>query len=921
MSATEKQNSPANFSLYPLFGLAVCFAAGILVGKYVGLVWQIYLIICLIFAVFTLIFIKQKFVILFISVAFISAGAFCFQVKTQTISENRIKKIYDESRIKSDEPVEVEGILRGKPESAVGGFFIELKADKLIYKGAEQNVSGNIRLFASVQSEQIQSEYEQLNLQFGSRLRVACNLQREDKFLNPGAVSIKEILDQKEIDASGAIKSPLLVEKLGEVETFAPTAWLYERRQNLIDDFREKFGVSTAGIMIASLLGNKYYLDKPTAELFREGGTFHVLVISGLHITFIGGLTLLLLRFFTRKRFWQFVIASSFLWAYSIAVGADVPVIRATIMFTILLFSQVIYRNGTLLNSLGFCGLILLIWRPEDLFSQSFQLTFVSVGAIVVFAFPLIENLRAIGEWKPSAETPFPANVPVWLKRFCEMLYWREDAWKIEGKQQIWSVKLFKSPYLKWLEAKGLQSISRYVFEAILVSLIVQIWLLPLTIIYFHRVSIASILLNLWVGIFIALESFAAVFALIFGQFSNALALPLIKLTELLNWILLALPNIFVENNWASFRVPVYSGAMKWIYFVYFAPILILTITLYRWKPFDLISDFKFQISDSESENSLRRFALSPNLILKISLFLTAIFVAIITFHPFSSPKIDGRLHVDFLDVGQGDSALVTFPNGETLLVDGGGKANFNNLYVKREGEEPEVFEPDASTIGESVVSQFLWAKGYSQIDYILATHADADHIQGLVDVAKNFHVRAAFFGRTPEKDEDFTELYKILQKRKIEIVKLKRGDFLTFGEANVEVLFPNSDDSPEPVSDNNHCLVLRLNFGTKKFLLTGDIEKETERELLQTPEFLRADVVKVAHHGSRTSSIAEFIGVTKAEYAIISVGKKSQFGHPHTEVLERWKAANAKILTTGERGTISISTDGKDLIINRFAP
>ncbi len=921
MSATEKQNTTANFSYYPLFGLSVCFAAGILAGKYLEINWKFSLVICLIFAVLAVIFIKQKSAVIVISLAFIAAGAFCFQIKTQAISENRIKKIYDEKRTNSDEPVEIEGVLRGKPESAVGGFFIEIKAEKLIYKDAPQNVTGNVRLFASVSDEQFANEYEKLNLEYGSRIRVACRLQREDKFLNPGAVSIREILDQKEIDATGVIKSPLLVEKIGEAKTFTPAAWLYERRQNLIDDFRAKFGVSTAGIMIASLLGNKYYLDKPTAELFREGGTFHVLVISGLHITFIGGLTLLLVRFFTRKRLWQFVIASSFLWAFSIAVGGDVPVIRATIMFTILLFSQVIYRNGTLVNSLGFCALILLVWRPEDLFSQSFQLTFASVGAIVLFAFPLLENLRKIGEWRPTAESPFPPAVPVWLKKFCEMLYWRETVWEIEGKRQIWSAKIFKSPYLKRLESKGLQGIFRFLLESILVSLIVQIWMLPLTIYYFHRVSIASILLNLWIGIFIALESFAAVFALIFAKFSDILALPLIKLTELLNWILLALPNIFVENNWASFRVPVYSGAMRAIYFVYFVPILILTIALYKWKPFALISDFKFQIPDSEDEKTSRLSVFSTSSLLKIATLLVLIFVVIIVFHPNSSPQIDGRMHVDFLDVGQGDSALITFPNGETLLVDGGGKPNFNNLYVKREGTEPEVFEPDTSTIGESVVSQFLWERGYSEIDYILATHADADHIQGLVDVAKNFHVRAAFFGRTPEKDEDFAELDKILQKRNIEVVTLKRGDFLTFGEANVEVLFPNADESPEPLADNNHCLVLRLNFGTKKFLMTGDIEKETERELLQTPEFVQADVVKVAHHGSRTSSIAEFIDATKAEYAIISVGKKSQFGHPHLEVLDRWKASGAKVLTTGERGTISISTNGKDLIINRFAP
>jgi competence protein ComEC len=921
MSATENRHFK-NFSLYPLFLLAICFAFGILDGKYLETDWKILLAFCLICGILTAIFIKQKFAVVLVALAFFFAGAFCFQIKNQTVPADRIKKIYDENRIKSGEPVEIEGVLRGKIEDSVGGFFIEIKAEKLFYKTEEQNVSGKIRLFAPVPNDQVSSEYKQLNLQYGSRIRAACNLLREDNFQNPGVVSRKEILDQQEIDATCTIKSPLLVEKIGEENSFASLAWLYEIRKNLIRDFREKFSVSTAGIMIASLLGNKYFLDKSSAELFREGGTFHVLVISGLHITFIGGLTLLLLKFFTRKRFWQFLIASSFLWAYSIAVGADVPVIRATIMFTILLYSQVIYRNGNLLNSLGFCALVLLVWRPEDLFTQSFQLTFVSVLAIVAFAFPLIENLRSIGEWRPSAEKPFPPDVSVWLKKFCEMLYWREAAWRIESKQQIWSAKVFKSPYLKILEAKGLQGVFQYLFEGILVSLVVQIWLLPLTCFYFHRVSIASVLLNLWVGFFIALESFAAIIALLFAQISYILALPVIKLTELLNWVLLSLPALFVENNWASFRVPAYSGNLKIVYFLYFVPILFLTILLYRWRPFDLVSNLKFEISDFENENAeKKRFAVSPNFVLKASSVLLILFVAIIVFHPFSAARVDGRLHIDFLDVGQGDAALVTFPNGETLLVDGGGKPNFNNVYVRREDGEPETFEPDAATIGESVVSQFLWAKGYSQIDYILATHADADHIQGLTDVAKNFRVRGAFFGRTPEKDEDFAELYKILQKRRIEIFKLKRGDFLAFDKASVEVLFPEADDSPEAVSDNNHSIVLRVNFGTKRFLLTGDIEKEAEAFLLQNPQFLRSDVIKVAHHGSRTSSTQPFIEATKAEYAIISVGRTSPFGHPHKEVLERWQAAGAKILTTGERGTISVSTDGKDLLIERFLP
>ena len=911
MSESILKAAPKNFTFYPLLWLAVCFASGIIAANFLNFGWRVFFTISLFFAVLTAIFLKQKFALVFLFLAFFAVGGLYFQIENQTIAKNRVKKLYDENQINSGDPIEIEGVLQGKPELAAGGFFLELKTERAIYKGAEMKISGKVRLFAPISSEQIASEYEQLNLQHSSHIRDACNLQHKDNFLNAGVISQKEILDQKDVDATALIKSPLLVEKIGDAETFAPLAWIYQRRQNLIIDFRDKFNVSTAGVLIASLLGNKYFLDKQTAEVFREGGTFHVLVISGLHITFIGGLTLLFVRFFTRKRFWQFLIASAFLWAYSLAVGADVPVVRATIMFTILLFSQVIYRRGTLLNSLGACALILLVWRPNDIFAQSFQLTFVSVGAIVAMAFPLVERLREIGSWSPSAETPFPPDVPNRLRRFCETLYWRDAVWRRELSQNVWSANLFKSPYLKWLEEKNLQNPARYFFEALLVSLVVQAWLLPLTVVYFHRFSPLGILLNLWVGIVIALESFAAIFAVLLAQISNVLAFPFIKITEVFNWLLVSVPQIFTDNNWASVRLPHYPGAMKAIYFLYFVPLILATLLLNLWKPFapsakPLISNFKFSAA--------------PFLRICAALFL--LFFVLIVFHPFSAPKPDGRLHVDFLDVGQGDSALLTFPDGETLLVDGGGKRNFNRISVKNEYQnEPELFEPDTQTIGEAVVSRFLWKKGYSQIDYILATHADADHIQGLTEVAKNFRVKAAMFGGTPIKDGEFAEFYEILQKRGIEPAKLSRGDHLSFGAVKIEVLFPSPDENAEALSDNNQSVVLRVNFGARKFLLTGDIEKEAERELLAAPESLQADVVKVAHHGSRTSSTADFIKTAQAKLAVISVGRNSPFGHPHAEVVERWRNSGAEVLTTGERGTIFVSTDGNDLQLRTFLP
>jgi competence protein ComEC len=898
----EPLKTSANFTLYPLAWLSICFAFGILLEKLLETPWQIYLAVCLISAILAFVFIKQKSVVAFLLLSFAALGALCFQIEKKSVALHRLKNLYDQQIFISGEPVELNGILQGKPELAVGGFFLELKTESAVYKGVEKAVSGTVRLFAPTIDKEIAVEYEQLQLKYGTRLRVACELRREEKFQNPGAASTKEILDRKEIDATAIIKSPLLVENLGETASFQPLGFLYDQRQDLIVEFKENFSPQAAGVLIASLLGNRYHLDKATSERFREGGTFHVLVISGLQITFIGTLIVWIIQIFTKNRFWQFTLASVLLWSYSLAVGAETPVLRAAEMFTILLFADVIFRQGSLLNALGMAALMLLIWRPSDLFDQSFQLTFACVAAIVATAFPLLEKLRNIGEWQPTAETPIPPNCSENLKAFCETLYWSEENWRREQARSIWSYRLFKAPLAEKLERRKLQKILRYVFETLLVSLVVQAWLIPFLVIYFHRISLVGIFLNVWVGLLMAVESIAAMLAIFAAQISTTLAAPLVLITEILNWMMIHAADLFVENGWASFRIPHYSGAMRVIYILYFVPVVALTYLLHQWKPFSLESRVK-------SREWRVRFSFAALLI----------FLLLIIFHPFSAPQPDGRLHVDFLDVGQGDAALITMPTGETLLIDGGGKTNFSALYIGREGEEPELFEPDTQTVGEAVVSEFLWKKGYSQIDYILATHADADHIQGLTDIAKNFRVRTAIFGRTPLDDADFIELDNVLQKRSVPFLTVSRNDVLNFGDARIEVLYPEKDESPAAISDNNHSLVVRVVYGERKFLLTGDIEKETEKELINTPDFLPSDVVKVAHHGSKTSSTESFINATQAKLAIISVGKDSPFGHPKTEVVERWKNAGAKVLTTGENGTISFSTDGKDLRMETF--
>lgn len=882
-----------NFTLNPLLWLAASFAFGIAAAA-LFIVDNIFLLAAIFIGVVIALVFSEKtwsaFVVLF---SFFFLGAFCYQVEVSKIASGGLKAMYDDGRLTSGDPVEIEGTIVGMPEPAPDGYFVLLDAKKLFIQNSESEVLGRLRLFAPLGSDEAKSEYKELELSHGTKIRVACRPERDERFLNPGVVSRKQLLDRKGIDATATVKSPLLIEKLGRDATFLPLAFVYEHRSRVIFAIREHFSASTAGVLIASMLGDKYFLDKQTADVFREGGTFHVLVISGLHITFIGGLILLIARTFTRNRKLQAFATVGLLWLYGIAVGGEAPVTRACVMFTILMFGYAYYRTSTLLNALGGSALVLLVWRPNDLFDPSFQLTFASVAAIFAFGLPLLGKLRAIGEWTPTTEQPFPPNVPNWLRRTCETIYWREAAWNIEHGRQIWSAQIFKSPFLKRIDDFGLRRILIFIFDGLVISLAVQIWLLPLTVYYYHRISLISIALNLWVGPLLAVESISAIIAVVLGSFSHTIAFPFVTLTEILNWLLVSVPSIFTDTTLTNFRAPVYSGSMKAIYFVYFLPVIIVSILVIRWDPFSL------------REASKKYVAMSV---------ITAAFLmligTVIIFHPFSAPRPDGKLHVEFLDVGQGDSAFITFPNGETMLVDSGGR------IIYKQDDDAETFEPDVPRIGEMVVSEFLWERGISKIDHVVATHADADHIQGLNDIVRNFGVGNAIFGRIDQTEYEFSELVSQLNGFGISKMVVTAGEVFEIGGVRIEVLNPTENSA---MSANNDSIVLKISFGKTSFLFTGDIERESEARLLKSNTDLQSDVVKVAHHGSRSSSTQAFVDAVRPRYAVVSAPRRSIFGHPHREVVERWHFSGAEVLTTGKSGTITIVSDGSELSISTF--
>jgi competence protein ComEC len=880
--------------------LASAYSAGVLISNIFSLNFKATFAACAISSLLALITLLRKRLPIAgaaLLTAMFYAGGTLASLDKNTTPHESLKQFLSNSLIEEGQSVTLTGILDGPPEFARDRVFLLLRVENVAKRGWNSKASGIVALLATFKTPTSRKEYRELNLHYGLRLRVRTALSHTDKFRNPGLSSLAEYLERKGYDATGLVKEPGAILPVEETRVFTPLAWLYRWRERVQLAIDERFSQETAGVLDAAILGNRYNLSKSAADRFREAGTFHVLVISGLHISFIGGIVLLFVRWLTRNRALQFLVSSLFVWAYAIAVGAEASVVRAALMFTFVTLGTVLFRKASALNALGGSALVLLVKTPRDLFDPSLQLTFLSVLAIVAVAWPLLQSFRAIGVWRPTRETPYPASCAPSLKWICETIFWSETKWKEDLVRAPHHYRLFKTPVAHWLERKHLQSPLRYIFNAIVVSVAVQIVLLPLLVVYFHRLSLASLILNICVSLLLAILSALSLAALLIAQLSLALAEPLVRLANGINAIMVHSVDPFAHVGLASVRIPAYSGWFGSIYFLYYLPVFLLIVALSRWRPLQRPVD------------TPQKAICTP-----VMAFLQILLIGTVVWHPFASARGDGKLHVDFLDVGQGDCALLTMPDATTVLVDAGGRPTFISA-----GQSDHAEDTASRSIGEMVVSEYLWWRGLDSVDYVVPTHADADHIDGLNDVVRNFSVRSALVGRTPANDDEYFKFSRSLTETRTPVETIQAGDRLRFGNVTANVLWPVGTNDKNAPSQNNDSIVLRVQFGERTILLTGDIEKEAEAKILALTKDLSADVVKVPHHGSRTSSTDDFVNATHPRLAIISVGHTSMFGHPHQEVVERWKKSGAEVLTTGNSGTISVTTDGKNLSVTKF--
>jgi len=268
-------------------------------------------------------------------------------------------------------------------------------------------------------------------------------------------------------------------------------------------------------------------------------------------------------------------------------------------------------------------------------------------------------------------------------------------------------------------------------------------------------------------------------------------------------------------------------------------------------------------------------------------LFIVTLFVWYAVF----SESRDG-LTVAFLDVGQGDSMFIETSTGQQILIDGG---------------------PNKSVLRElSKIMPFY----DRSIDIVIATHPDADHIGGLPEVLKRYKVGIVMEPGVQSDSDVYKELERTIDEKGIKEILARRGMRINLSNGGyMDILFPDRDASG--LDTNDASIVAKLVYGNTSFLFTGDSPQKIENYLISlSPESINTDVLKVAHHGSKTSTSESFVGYTSPEYAVISAGKDNRYGHPHKEVLDILKQFEISILRTDESDTIKIKSDGENFSI-----
>ena len=807
----------------PLPLILFSFIAGILAGSYVPLPlsWAlagimgagIGVVICLVGG-------KRKIALVFSPAIFVFFGfLFIGRILQPEFPPNHLINYAGDRRLN------IEGLLYRPPEPLEDKVRIFLQAEKIHLEEGDFPVVGNLLLTI---------KDKQADLRYGDRVRFISRVYVPRPATNPGAFDYRRFLALQGVWVTAYASSAAEVVRLEEKKGNPFFLFVESGREKIRNFIDENASPETKGIIKALVLGERGDIPKEVNEKFIVTGVNHILSISGLHVALVAafffGATRFVLRFFPFLLLRLSLNKTSALMAvipvifYTFIAGLGVAAVRSTIMVLSFLLALLLDREKDLYDALFLAAFFILIFNPAALFDISFQLSFLSVAAMLYF-------------------------IPRFTEFFAPLKTWVFQSWMEE--QPPWKKKLMF-----------------YLAGSLLTSVAAILGTGPLVVYYFNRISLAGFLSNL---VLVPLMGFANTLLSLLAALLVFIYHPLARiLTDLNSFLLnisLALVDLFSRIPMASRRVV--TPTIPEILLVY--GILVLAANLKRWR------------------RSL------------YGLILLAGIYGGLQIHGYVSTQYSRELKVTFLDVGQGDAAVLQLPGGKVMVIDGGGTPDGS-------------FDP-----GERIVAPYLWKEKKKTIDYLVNSHPHPDHLQGLLFLLENFEVGKVWDNGDLETESPLAEKFVEVGGERMET--MGRGDAArVVNGVKVEFLHPPGDKvSNGNLRGNDASLALRLTHGEVSFLFPGDVESSAEGEILKTGMNLRSAVLKVPHHGSKTSSTADFLNAVSPQFAVFTVRGGARPLLPNRAVVERYEAMGVKVLRSDRDGAITFITDGKDLKVQTY--
>lgn len=714
-------------------------------------------------------------------------------------------------------------------------------------------------------------------LRCGDRIEAPLRMKEPERYRDPGAWQYADYLLEQGIGAHASAKTARVL-RLGatastwdsaglQCRLYAAQAWAAGRmvgyahsRANYLLPRIARLGTEDAGMLNAMLFGDRTRLSHALRLGFERTGSFHLFVVSGMHVALLAGTLFLLLRRMRAGEWVATIMTIALTAAYALLTGFGAPVQRALAMASIFLIARLLSRERNVLNALGAAALGVLVGSPRSLFEPSFQMTFLAIIAIAGIAVPLAERsflpsaraARKIHDsWLDMAMPPRRAQLRVMLRM------WDEALQKVLGRR----VSGAPAALVRW----GLWAV-----ELALIGVVAEmVMVLPMAL-YFHRATVFALPANMLSIPLVAVLAPVAVLTFIASLVSPWLAMLPGTGTALLLHGIVGLISRVSQVQMADSRVPgpVWGVALG------------------------VVGCWAFCCWAVRRSGRWARVA-------AVMLPLAAALVL----WPEPVVKTLEVLEVSAIDVGQGDSILIVGPLGETMLIDAGGPTG----AVKETADATSRFD-----VGEEVVSPYLWSRRIRRLDVLALSHAHSDHMGGMAAVMRSFRPKELWVSVDPESAA-YRSLLLEAEELGVVVRHFHAGDRFAWSGTQIDVLAPEATYQNRGAPGNNDSLVLRLAFGKASVLLEGDAEAASERAMLADGSMRPVTLLKVGHHGSRTSSTPEFFTAAAPQDAVISVGRGNTFGHPRPEVIERIATAGTRLYRTDEFGltTFLLSRDG----------